>query len=305
MMSDATHLPLRSDALRTHDERFGNLPDFPYVPRYVGIDGLRMHYVEAGPDDGPVVLMLHGEPTWSYLYRKMIPVFAAAGYRAIAPDLIGFGRSDKLKAVGDYSYLSHVTWVSAFLDALQLQDITLIGQDWGSLIGLRLVGEQPERFARVSIGNGMLPTAEGPIPTAFKLWRAFALNTPWFPIGRIVQAASLTRLNAAEVAAYDAPFPDRHHKAGTRAFPALVPTSESDPAIPANRAAWAALGGYTRPFLTYFGKQDPILGRGDGPLQRHIPGAAGQPHQRVRGSHFLQEDAGAQWAQAVVDWMRG
>ncbi len=301
-MKNAADVPLRPDALRTPEARFANLPDYPYPERYLEIDGLRMHYAEAGPADGPVVLMLHGEPTWSYLYRKMIPVFAAAGFRAIAPDLIGFGRSDKLKSVDDYSYLKHVNWVGSFLDALQLHNITLVAQDWGSLIGLRLVGEQPDRFARVSIGNGMLPTAEAPVPAAFKIWRSFALHSPWFPIGRIVQTGSLTRLSADEVAAYNAPFPSAAYKAGARAFPRLVPTSETDPAIPANRAAWAALGRYERPFLTYFGKKDPILGRGDRALQQHIPGAAHQPHQRVVGSHFVQEDAGAEWAQAVVDW---
>ena len=246
--------------------------------------------------------MLHGEPTWSYLYRKMIPVFAAAGYRAIAPDLIGFGRSDKLKAVGDYSYLSHVTWVSAFLDALQLQDITLIGQDWGSLIGLRLVGEQPERFARVSIGNGMLPTAEGPIPTAFKLWRAFALNTPWFPIGRIVQAASLTRLNAAEVAAYDAPFPDEPSKAGARAFPALVPVEDGMDGIEQNKAAWKGLARFDKPFLTLFGEDDPVTGGLAQPLIDNIAGASGQPHGMLSScGHFCQEDRPVELAQGVID----
>lgn len=301
-MNDFAEWPLRDDALRTPDDRFTALPEFDYTPRFVAVDGLRMAYVEAGPADGPVVLMLHGEPTWSYLYRKMIPVFAAAGFRAIAPDLIGFGRSDKLRAIEDYSYLKHVTWVRGLLDALSLRDICLIGQDWGSLIGLRLVGEQPERFARVSIGNGALPIAEQPLPLAFGLWRAFAIHSPWFPIGRIVQTASLTRLSPAEVAAYDAPFPSSAYKAGTRAFPRLVPDKETDPAIVANRAAWKALGDYTRPFLTYFGRNDPILGKADRVLHAQIPGCTGQPHQRVRAHHFLQEDVGAAWAEAVVAW---
>jgi haloalkane dehalogenase len=301
-MSELAEWPLREDAVRTPDHHFDGLPDFDHAPRYVAVDGLRMHYVEAGPTDAPVVLMLHGEPTWSYLYRKMIPVLAAAGFRAIAPDLIGFGRSDKLTAIGDYSYLKHVTWVRGLLDALALQDICLVGQDWGSLIGLRLVGEQPERFARVTIGNGALPTGEQPLPLAFNLWRAFAIHSPWFPIGRIVQTASLNRLTPAEVAAYDAPFPSNIYKAGTRAFPRLVPRDDTDPAIPANRAAWQALGAYDRPFLTWFGANDPILGKADRLLQTHIPGCAGQPHQRVRAHHFLQEDQGREWAEAIVAW---
>jgi haloalkane dehalogenase len=263
-----------------------------------------MAHIEAG--EGPVVLMLHGEPTWSFLYRKMIPVFAEAGYRAVAPDLIGFGRSDKPPRIPDYSYARHAEWTLAWIEATSLTGVTLVCQDWGSLIGLRLAAENPDRFARIVVGNGFLPIADRPAPTAFRIWRAFARYTPVFPTGRIVQAGCATRLPPEVVAAYDAPFPTEKHKAGARAFPRLVPTEPDDPAVPANRAAWEALGKWEKPFLTAFGKKDPILGWADRILQRHIPGAAGQPHRDLgHASHFLQEDAGEELAGIVADWARG
>lgn len=292
------------EALRTPDVRFADLPDFPFTPRYVTVgDGLRMAYIDEGPRGAPVVLMLHGEPTWSFLYRKMIPIFVAAGYRAIAPDLIGFGRSDKPIAQSDYSYARHVGWTRALLAALELRDITLVAQDWGSLIGLRLVAEDGDRFARVVIANGFLPTADRRPPPAFRVWRAFARHSPIFPIGRIVASGCVRKLSPAVRAAYDAPFPDARYKAGARRFPALVPTDPRDPAVAANRAAWAALARWHRPFLTLFGKNDPILGRADAPLQAHVPGAIGQPHERFWGGHFVQEDRGDHLAETIVRWL--
>lgn len=289
--------------LRTPDERFAGLSDFPYEPRYTEIGELRMAHVEAG--EGPVVLMLHGEPTWSFLYRKMIPPIATAGFRAIAPDLVGFGRSDKPAALTDYSYAGHVEWVRQWLEANELTGITLFCQDWGSLIGLRLVAEHPERFDRVVVANGMLPTAERRAPRAFRIWRAFARYSPMFPIGRIVQVGSVSRLPAEVLAAYDAPFPTTAYKAGARAFPKLVPTEPDDPAVPANRAAWQALGRWDKPFLTAFGKKDPILGWADRLLQRQVPGAADRPHQELpNAGHFVQEDAGPELARIVVDFAR-
>jgi len=289
--------------LRTPEERFSAVPDFPFAPRYTEVENLRMAHVEAG--GGPVVLMLHGEPTWSFLYRKMIPVFADAGFRAVAPDLIGFGRSDKPAALTDYSYAAHVGWTAAWIEALDLRDITLVCQDWGSLIGLRLAAERPERFSRIVVANGFLPIADRPTPVAFRAWRAFARYTPVFPIGRIVQAGSTRRLTPDDVAAYDAPFPSEHYKAGARAFPRLVPTDPADPAIPANRAAWDALHRWDKPFLTAFGKKDPILGWADRILQRHVPGARGQPHRDLaHAGHFVQEDAGPELAKLTVDWMQ-
>lgn len=291
------------DVLRTPEQRFSALPDFDYPPHYTEIDGLRMAHVEAGR--GPVVLMLHGEPTWSFLYRKMIRIFAGSGLRALAPDLIGFGRSDKPASRDDYSYASHVSWTRRWIEALDLSDITLVCQDWGSLIGLRLAAEHPERFARIVVANGFLPTADRQAPLAFRIWRAFARYTPIFPIGRIVQAGSATRLSPEVVAAYDAPFPSERYKAGARAFPGLVPTDADDPAVPANRAAWERLGQWRKPFLTAFGKKDPILGWADRLLQRHVPGATGQPHRDLeRAGHFVQEDAGEELAKLIVDWLR-
>lgn len=292
-------------ALRTEDSRFDGLPDFPFAPHYLDVaDALRMHYLDEGPKDGPVVLLLHGEPTWSFLYRKMIPVLVAAGARAIAPDLIGFGRSDKPVDREAYTYARHVGWMRELLVSLALERVTLFGQDWGSLVGLRLAAENEDRFARIVIANGFLPTAQKKTPPAFHVWRAFARYSPVFPIGRIVASACVVKPSAAVRAAYDAPFPTREHKAGARIFPALVPTSDRDPAIPANRAAWDTLGRWQKPFLTLFGKNDPILGRADKPLQAHVPGAKGQPHERFWGGHFVQEDRGPYLAERMVAWLR-
>jgi haloalkane dehalogenase len=292
-------------ALRTPDSCFENLPDYPYKPRYHTLaSGLRMHYLDEGPRNAPVVLLLHGEPTWSYLYRKMIPVFTAAGLRAVAPDLVGFGKSDKPDRMDDYTYQGHVDWLREWITALDLSGMTLFCQDWGSLLGLRLAAEHPDRFARICVGNGFLPTAERPVNRAFRIWRAFAMYSPWFPIGRIVNNGCGTKLSPAEIAAYDAPFPSAKYKAGARKFPRLVPTEPDDPAVPANRAAWAKLGQWQKPFLTLFGAGDPILGRADKPLQAHIPGAKDQPHARLWGGHFIQEDQGPEIAKRMVEWMK-
>ena len=293
--------------LRTPDERFAALPDYPFAPHYVEVaagDGgaLRMHHVDEGR--GAPVLMLHGEPTWSFLYRTMIARFAREGFRALAPDLPGFGKSDKPARASDYTYARHVAWLAEWLERVDARDVTLVCQDWGSLIGLRLVAEQPARFARVVVANGFLPTARSRPPLAFAAWRAFATYSPVLPVGRIVAAGCVTPLAPAVVAAYDAPFPSRAYKAGARAFPALVPVREGDPAVAANRRAWDTLGRWEKPFLTLFGKNDPILGRADAPLRAHVLGAKGQPHQRFWGGHFVQEDRGEFLADAIVAWLR-
>jgi haloalkane dehalogenase len=210
--------------LRTPDERFAALPDYPFAPHYTEVDDLRIHHVEEGPAEADPVLMPHGEPTWSFLYRKMIPIVAAAGHRAIAPDLVGFGRSDKPAERADYTYERHVEWMKDWLRALDLRRITLVCQDWGSLIGLRLVAEEPERFARVVVANGYLPTGDGKLPWFFRVWQAFARRSPWFPIGGIVRLGCWTRLPREVVAAYEAPFPSAEFEAGARAFPPMVPT---------------------------------------------------------------------------------
>lgn len=290
--------------LRTPDERFVNLPGYDFDPHFVEIAGLRMHYVDEGSTDAAPVLLLHGEPSWSYLYRKMIPPLAAAGHRVIAPDLVGFGKSDKPSRQEDYSYARHVEWMQAFIETLDLRDITLFGQDWGSLIGLRVAAEDPERFARIAIGNGGLPTGDHKLSDAFFAWREFARTDPEFDIGRLFQRATLVELSEAEIAAYDAPFPDASFKAGARAFPNLVPTSPDDPASEANHQAWAVLMNWEKPFLTTFSDKDPILGGGDKVLKKLIPGAAGQPHVTIENAgHFLQEDKGEELAAVLIEFI--
>jgi haloalkane dehalogenase len=297
-------------ALRTSDERFAGLPGWTFDPHYLEVtDGeggsLRMHYVDEGPGDAAPVLMLHGEPSWSYLYRKMIPGIVSAGYRAVAPDLIGFGRSDKPSEESDYTFRRHVDWVTSFVEQLDLRNITLFGQDWGSLVGLRVAAENPDRFDRIVIGNGGLPTGDQSPGEAFLRWQKFSQTSPQFDIGRLIQGATVTTLSDDVVAAYDAPFPDDSFKAGARIFPSLVPTSPDDPAAPANRKAWEVLQKWEKPFLTTFSDSDPITKGGERVLQNLIPGAKGQPHVTIEGGgHFLQEDKGEELAKIVVDFIR-
>lgn len=293
---------------RTPDSAFAGLEDYPFAPHHAEVgDGLRMHYVDEGPPHASPVLMLHGEPTWSYLYRHMIPVCAEAGHRVVAPDLIGFGKSDKPDDQGDYSYQRHIDWMTAFIEQLDLRDITLFCQDWGSLIGLRVAAELEDRFARIVVGNGALPIATPearPSPAqaaAFLTWRTFATYSPRLPISRIVNTGTLRKLTPEERRAYDAPFTGGASKAGARAFPKLVPLSPKDPAIPANRKAWEVLGRWEKPFLTVFSDRDPILGKGDKVLREHVPGAKDMPHTRTHGGHFLQEDAGPDLARQIND----
>jgi len=295
------------DVVRTPDSRFDNLPGYRFAPHYLDVaasdtEPLRMHYIDEGPRDGLPMVLLHGEPTWSYLYRTMIPPLVAAGHRVLAPDLIGFGKSDKPTRVEDYTYLRHVEWITAWIERLGLQDITAFVQDWGSLIGLRIAAEQEHRFSRLMVGNGFLPTAQHGVSLGFRGWRAFARLTPVFPAGFIVGFACVDKLPKEVKAAYDAPFPSAQYQAGARAFPQLVPTSPKDPAVPANRAAWDALGKWEKPFLCVFGANDPILGKADRALIEHVPGAQGQPHDRIKAGHFLQEDAGPELAQRLLDW---
>jgi haloalkane dehalogenase len=251
------------------------------------------------------VLMLHGEPSWSYLYRKMIPIVVAAGHRAIAPDLVGFGRSDKPVRREDYTYQRHVDWLRHVLVALDLRNVTLVCQDWGGLLGLRLVADHPERFARVVTANTFLPTGDVPAGKAFLAWREYSQSTPDFRAGGIVRGASATPLPPEVEAAYDAPFPDDRYKAGARQFPTLVPVTPDDPAAPANRTAWEKLSTWTKPWLTAFSDQDPVTRGGDAIFQERIPGAKGQPHTTIVGAgHFLQEEKGEELARVVVDFIR-
>ena len=292
-------------ALRTPDSRFANLPGYDFESNYVDVDGLRMHYVDEGPRDGDVVLLLHGEPSWSYLYRTMIPPLCDAGLRVIAPDLIGFGKSDKPLKKSDYSYAIHVAWMREFIESLDLRDITLFCQDWGSLIGLRIAAENEDRFARIALGNGGLPTGDKAMPRAFKIWKTFALYSPWFPIGRIIQKATISELPDEVAAAYDAPFPSSSYKAAARAFPALVPVTPNDPATEANRAAWEVFKKWEKPFLTTFSNRDPITRGGQVAWQENVPGAKGQNHTKIKNAgHFLQEDKGPEIAAVLVEFVK-
>lgn len=297
------------EILRTPDERFAALPGWQFAPRYVEVpagDGttLRMHHVDEGPRDGEVVLLLHGEPSWSYLYRRMIPILVDAGLRAVAIDLVGFGRSDKPASRDDYSFQAHVDWTWAAIEAIGLTDITLVCQDWGGLLGLRHVAEHPDRFVRVVAANTSLPTGDQNLGEGFLAWQRYSQETPDFRVGRIVSGGCVNDLSPEVVAAYDAPFPDDSYKAGARQFPLLVPTRPDDPAAPANRAAWEQLRRFDRPFLCAFSDSDPVTRGADAALRAEIPGAAGQPHTTITGAgHFLQEDRGEELARVVVDFV--
>ncbi|MDX3109392.1 haloalkane dehalogenase [Nonomuraea angiospora] len=289
--------------LRTPEERFADLPDFPYEPRYADVpDGLRMAYVEAGPADGEPVVLLHGEPSWSFLYRHVMPELAAAGLRAIAVDLIGFGRSDKPADQAEHTYARHVEWTRALLfDTLALSRVTVVGQDWGGLIGLRIAAEHPERVARIVAANTGLPSGDIPMPEVWHQFKNAVLKAPVLDIARLVQAGCRTRLSEEVRAAYDAPFPDESYKAGPRVMPSLVPITPDDPAAPANRAAWQVLATLERPFLVAFSDGDPITGGMAPILLKSISGTSGLRHPVIKGAgHFLQEDAGAELGRQIA-----
>ncbi len=299
------------DVLRTPDDRFGGLPDFDFAPRYAEVsdpDGgtLRVHHLDEGPPDGAPVLLLHGEPSWSFLYRRMIPVLAGAGHRVVAPDLVGFGRSDKPAEAADHTYARHVDWMSELVfDRLDLRDITFFGQDWGGLIGLRLVAARPDRFARVVVANTGLPDGRMRPSEAFLRWQRFSQESSDFRVGRIVAGGCATELTDDVVAAYEAPFPDDTYLAGPRILPSLVPTSTDDPAAADNQAAWEVLAGFERPVLCAFSDQDAVTAGGDKPFRERIPGAQGQDHTTITGAgHFLQEDRGPEVARVIDGFMR-
>ena len=297
--------------LRTPDERFDGLADFPYEPRYADVptgDGttLRVAWVDVGPADGQPVLLLHGEPSWSYLYRHMIPLLADAGLRAIAPDLVGFGRSDKPAAVEDHTYARHVEWMRALaFDVLDLHGVTLVGQDWGGLIGLRLAAENPDRFARIVVANTALPTGDQRIPDVWHQFRIAVQKAPALDIGRFVAAGCVRGLSDEARTGYDAPFPDESYKSAPRAMPGLVPTSPDNPASGANRAAWHKLVASPTPMLVAFSDSDPIMGPMAPIFERMMVGAAGRTHPTIRNAgHYLQEDAGPELAGHVIDFVR-
>jgi haloalkane dehalogenase len=292
--------------LRTPEDRFADLDGFAYEPSFVEVGGLRMAYVDAGPAEAPPLLLMHGEPTWSYLYRRMIPPLVEAGYRCIAPDLIGFGRSDKPVERDAYTYAAHIAWMQRFLDAVGLEDIVLFAQDWGGLIGLRLVTAQPDRFRAVAVGNTALPAGEGAGP-GFDGWLAFSQSPAFVDVGALMQRAVQARaLPDAEIDGYRAPFPDLDHMAGAIAFPILVPITPEHPQAAENIEAWKTLEAFDKPFLTIWCPEDPVLGHLQDEFVRRVAGAAGQPHQELRpGGHFIQDDRGEDVAEALVEWLAG
>lgn len=295
--------------LRTPDERFQGLVDYSFAPNYTDVDDteggkLRVHHVDEGPREAAPVLMMHGEPSWSYLYRHMINGFVSKGHRAVAPDLVGFGRSDKPSQRTDYTYALHVMWMGGWLRAVNLRNITLVCQDWGGLIGLRLWAEMPERFARIVVANTALPTGDQPMGIAFENWRRFSQGVPVFPAGGILKGGTVSHLSDEVIAAYDAPFPDESYKAGARQFPMLVPASPDDPATAPNRKAWKVIQGLQTPVLTAFGADDQIMAGVDTVFQKLCPGAAGQPHVVLpKAGHFLQEDVGADLVSLTCDFI--
>ncbi len=300
------------ELLRTPDDRFADLADFPFDPKYVEVNAssesdqkLRVHYVDEGPAEARLILLMHGEPTWSYLYRKMIPILVEGGFRVVVPDLPGFGRSDKPAERDDYSYQRLVDWMSeALLDKLDLKDITMFCQDWGGLVGLRLLAAQSDRFHRVMVANTGLPTGEGTPPQAFLDWQNFSQTVPEFPTSKIISGGCLGDLSEAEKAAYDAPYPDESYKAGARVLPALVPTSIDDPAHAAQLEAWEALKQFDRPFLTAFSDSDPITGGGQAVFQKRVRGAHGLAHVTILDAgHFLQEDQPVQICTQLMDFI--
>jgi haloalkane dehalogenase len=292
------------EILRTPDERFNNLPNFDFAPQYVEIAGLRIHYVDEGPRAAAPVLMLHGEPSWSYLYRKMIPIITTAGHRAVAPDLAGFGRSDKPARREDYTYQFHVDVMTGLIKSLDLREITLVGQDWGGLIGLRIAAEHPDRFARIVVANTGLPTGDQPMTEGFLRWREYSQTVENFHVGGIIKGGCVNDPPPEVIAAYNAPFPDDSYKAGARQFPLLVPIGPDDPASEANRRAWEVLRRWEKPLLTAFSDGDPVTRGGERVFQKLVPGAQGQPHVTITtAGHFLQEDKGEELAQIIADFI--
>ena len=297
---------MKTEAIRTPDNRFENLPGYDFAPHYAMVEGeLRMHYVDENAAADRVVVLLHGEPSWCYLYRKMVPPLVAAGFRVIAPDLIGFGRSDKPVQMSDYTFLRHLNWVKQLLfEHLNLNQINFFIQDWGGLLGLRIIAEHPERIATVTVGNTFLPTGDQPLGEAFEQWKAFSQKVNPFLVGRIIQNATVRELSPEIVAAYDAPFPDETYKAGARIFPALVPSTPDDPESDPNRKAWQELMKFDKPFLTLFSDQDPIMRGLDKLFHKLIPGTNGQPHSTIEGGgHFLQEDKGEEIAEKMIAFL--
>lgn len=285
---------------RTPESRFTNLKDFPFHSHSIYVNDLQMHYLDEGPINAKPVLLLHGVPAWSYLYRHMIRIIAGAGTRVVVPDLIGFGKSDKPGSRRDHTYKSHIEWIKMFINLLNLKEIILFGHDWGCLIGLRIAAEQPDRFAGIIISNGMLPTGDQKLNFSFKIWKILARYSPFLPVDIVIDYGTKGKLGKEEKRAYRAPFPSSKYKAGIRALPDLVPVSPDDPESDANRKAWEALTKWEKPFLTVFSNDDPVTRGGDKYLQKRIPGAVGQDHTKLEARHFIQETRSAELADIII-----
>jgi haloalkane dehalogenase len=300
--------------LRTPEERFEKIPDFPFEPHYIEVDEIRIHYVDEGSNDEEVILLMHGEPSWSFLYRLMIPPLVKAGFRVVVPDLVGFGRSDKPTEQSDHTYAKHVDWMTKWMLSIDLKNITLFCQDWGSLIGLRMAIENQARFKRIVLSNGGLPTGatDGLVSDQanenferFKQWREFSRTTPSLPIKMILQMGTFTKLSRDVLKAYDAPFPDESFKAGARIMPSRVPITPDDPEREANTIAREQFKKWNKPFLTAFGDSDPITSGGDLMWHDLVPGAKGQKHTTIKNaSHFVQEDGGPELAEIIINFIK-
>ncbi|MEM9547174.1 MAG: haloalkane dehalogenase [Bacteroidota bacterium] len=287
--------------VRTPEHRFENLPGYSFLSHYMEVeDGLRLHYVDEGSKDHPTILLLHGEPSWSYLYRKMIPTLAANSFRAVAPDLIGFGKSDKPVDQASYSYQNHLNWLTTFITTLDLKNIILFCQDWGGLIGLRLITQMADRFSMIVASNTTLPTGNVPMPETFLKWRDFSQKSPDFDIGKVIDMGAVQKLSEDVISAYNAPYPSEEHKAGARIFPMLVPTEMDDPESVKNRKAWEVLAQWDKPFLTIFGDQDYIMKGTEKVFQKIVPGCKGQNHTFLNAGHFIQEEKGEELAELII-----
>jgi haloalkane dehalogenase len=286
--------------LSTPASRFTGLQDYRFNSHFVKIDYIKMHYIDEGLADAGIVLLLHGVPSWSYLYRHMIKIIAATGSRVIAPDLIGFGRSDKPVKVKHHTYQSHVEWITEFIKILNLKDIVLFCHDWGSLIGLRIAACSPDLFKGIIVSNGMLPDGEQKLHPKFKLWKFFARYSPFIPVDLVIESGTLRKLTKEEKEAYRAPFPSSKYKSGIRALPGLVPSSPDDPESVVNRIAWESLKKFNKPFLTVFSKKDPITRGGGEYMQKRIPGAIGKDHTLLDAGHFIQEDRHKELSDIII-----
>ena len=296
---------MKPGVLRTPDECFEGLADFPFAAHYAEVDGYRVHYLDEGPRDAAPLLLMHGEPSWCYLYRKMIPLLVNAGHRCVAPDLVGFGKSDKLAAREHYSYQFHVDVINGVVRTLTLEDVTLFAQDWGGLIGLRVLADNPERFSRLVAANTGLPTGDHKASDGFMRWLNYSQTVERFHVGGIIKGGCVAPLSEQTIAAYDAPFPDESYKAGARMFPKLVPIAPDDPASAANRQAWDVLRSWQGKVLTLFSDQDPVTAGGEKPFQQLLPGSQGQPHATITGGgHFLQEDKSDELAAHMIEWLK-